>query len=42
MTLFEAAVGYLFSLSMIHLAQNVSQSKFGEVGAGVGLGKFDL
>lgn len=38
MTLFEAAVGDTFSLNTIYLAQNISQSKFGEVGAGVSFG----
>ena len=37
MTLFEAAVD-IFFLNIIDLAQNISQSKFGEVGAGVALG----
>ena len=38
-TLFEAAVGDTFFLSVIYHAQYISsQSKFGEVGAGVSLG----
>lgn len=38
MTLFEAAVEDTFFLNINYLAHNISQSKFNEVGAGVGLG----
>jgi 2-polyprenyl-6-methoxyphenol hydroxylase-like FAD-dependent oxidoreductase len=37
-TLFEAAVGDKSSFNAIYLAQNISQAKFGEVGAGVAFG----